>query len=127
MAKKTIRVHTPFDFQHEDGSIQQFSTGEHTVDDKVADHWFVVAHADVTGKTKSSSDGKELQAQIDSLNKQLADKDKTIGELLQSLTENASTIDDLNKQLASLQAPTEVNPAPEGDNNGKKQKSADSK
>ena len=67
MAKKTIRVHTPFKLNSEDGTAQEFSVGEHTVDDKVADHWFVAAHAEITGKTKVPADTKEFQAQIDSL------------------------------------------------------------
>lgn len=126
MAKKTIRVHTPFDFQNEDGSIQHFEAGSHTVDDKVADHWFVTAHSDVFSKAKASDDTKEIQAKIDSLTAQLAEKDKAHGELQQSVAEKDQTIADLTAQLAALQAPV-TEPAPEGDNNGKKQKSADSK
>ena len=121
MAKKTIRVHTPFNFTSEDGTSQHFAAGEHTVDDKVADHWFVTAHSDVTGKAKASADAKEFQAQIDSLTTQLADKDQTIGELQQSVSDKDAQIDSLNKQLADLQAPVEVNPDVE------KPKSADSK
>lgn len=121
MAKKTIRVHTPFDFQFEDGTSQRFEAGEHAVEDKVADHWFVTAHADVTGKAKTSADTKEFQAQIDSLTKQLADKDKTIGALQLSVTDKEEEIASLNEQLTALQAPTEVTPDVE------KPKSSDSK
>jgi len=126
MAKKTIRVHTPFNFQFENGTSQRFETGEHTVDDKVADHWFVTAHAEVTGKAKASADAKEFQAQIDSLTAQLAEKDNAIGDLEVSVTEKDETIADLTVQLAALQAPVNE-PAAQGDADGKKQKSSDSK
>ena len=126
MAKKTIRVHTPFNFTSEDGTSQHFSAGEHTVDDKVADHWFVTAHSDVTGKAKASADTKEFQAQIDSLTAQLAEKDKAHGELQQSVAEKDQAIADLTAQLAALQTPVNE-PAAEGDADGKKPKSADSK
>lgn len=126
MAKKTIRVHTPFNFTSEDGTSQRFETGEHTVDDKVADHWFVTAHSDVTGKAKVSADTKEFQAQIDSLTAQLAEKDKAHGELQQSVAEKDQTIADLTAQLAALQQPVNE-PAAQGDADGKKQKPADSK
>lgn len=126
MAKKTIRVHTPFNFTSEDGTSQRFETGEHTVDDKVADHWFVTAHSDVTGKAKASADTKEFQAQIDSLTAQLAEKDKAHCELQQSVAEKDQTIADLTAQLAALQQPVNE-PAAQGDADGKKQKPADSK
>lgn len=126
MAKKTIRVHTPFKFNSEDGTAQEFSVGEHSVDDKVAEHWFVAAHSEVTGKVKAPADTKEFQAQIDSLTTQLAEKDKTIGDLQLSVTEKDEIIADLNEQLAALQEPV-IDPAPEGNDDGKKQKPADNK
>lgn len=126
MAKKTIRVHTPFNFTSEDGTSQRFEAGEHTVDDKVADHWFVTAHSDVTGKAKSGADTKELQAQIDSLTAQLEEKTKAHGDLQQSVAEKDQTIADLTAQLATLQAPV-TEPVTEGNADGKKPKSADSK
>ena len=126
MAKKTIRVHTPFKFNNEDGTAQEFSVGEHSVDDKVAEHWFVAAHSEVTGKVKAPADTKEFQAQIDSLTTQLEDKDKSIGDLQQSVTEKDEIIADLTAQLAALQE-TVTDPAPEGNNDGKKSKPADSK
>ncbi|MFS7244464.1 hypothetical protein AB6880_01970 [Rahnella inusitata] len=122
MAKKTIRVHTPFNFNFEDGASQRFETGEHTVDDLVADHWFVKAHADITGKAKAAADSKEFQSQIDSLNAQLAEKDKTIVELQTVSEEKTQQIDSLTAQLAALQAPVV-----EEANDGKKSKSTDSK
>jgi uncharacterized coiled-coil protein SlyX len=126
MAKKTIRVHTPFKFNSEDGTAQEFSVGEHTVDDKVAEHWFVAAHSEVTGKVKAPADTKEFQAQIDSLTTQLEEKDKTIGGLQLSVTEKDEIIADLSEQLAALQEPV-IEPAPKGNDDGKKQKPADSK
>lgn len=126
MAKKTIRVHTPFKLNNEDGTAQEFSVGEHSVDDKVAEHWFVAAHSEVTGKVKAPADTKEFQAQIDSLTTQLEDKEKSIGDLQQSVTEKDETIADLTAQLAALQAPVNE-PAAQGDADGKKQKPADSK
>lgn len=126
MAKKTIRVHTPFNFTSEDGTSQRFEAGEHTVDDKVADHWFVTAHSDVTGKAKASDDTKELQAQIDSLTAQLEEKNKAHGDLQQSVADKDQIIADLTAQLAALQEPVSE-PVTEGNADGKKPKSADSK
>ncbi|EOC1314436.1 STY1053 family phage-associated protein [Cronobacter turicensis] len=126
MAKKTIRVHTPFNFTNEDGTSQHFVAGEHTVDDKVADHWFVTAHSDVTGKAKASADTKEFQAQIDSLTAQLEEKDKANGDLQQALADKDQAIADLTAQLAALQTLV-IDPAAEGDADGKKPKPADSK
>lgn len=126
MAKKKIRVHTPFNFTAEDGTSQHFPAGEHTVDDKVADHWFVAAHSDVTGKVKAGADTKELQAQIDSLTAQLEEKDKSYGELQLSVAGKDQAIADLTAQLEALKAPV-TEPAPETEDNGKKQKPADSK
>ncbi|WP_312385358.1 STY1053 family phage-associated protein [Atlantibacter subterraneus] len=124
MSNKTIRVHTPFTFSLEDGTTQRFEAGEHTVDEKTAGHWFVTAHAEVTGNAKSSVDTKEFQAQIDSLTAQLAAKEKAYGELQQSVTEKDETIADLTAQLAAFEAPEQE---VKGDTNGKKQKPADSK
>lgn len=121
MAKKTIRVHTPFDFQFEDGTSQRFETGEHTVDDKVADHWFVTAHSDITGKAKASADTKEFQAQIDSLNAQLAEKDKAYGELQQSVADKDQAIAELTAQLEALKVPAA------GEKDVKEQKPTDGK
>lgn len=124
MSKKTIRVHTPFTFSLEDGTTQRFEAGEHTVDEKTAGHWFVTAHAEVTGNAKGSADTKEFQAQIDSLTAQLAAREKEFGELQQSVTEKDETIADLTAQLAALQAPA---PDAGGNPDAKKQKSADGK
>ena len=122
MAKKIIRVHTPFNFNFEDGSSQRFELGEHTVDDKVADHWFVVAHAEVTGKAKAASDAAAFQSQIDSLTAQLADKDGTITELQTAGEQKDQQIAILTAQLAELQKPVV-----EETNDGKKSKSSDDK
>ncbi len=122
MAKKNIRVHTPFKFSHEDGTTEDFGVGEYTVDDKVADHWFVQAHAEVTGKAKTNADVKDLQAQVDSLTTQLADKDKVNSDLQAQVDEKDATIAELNKQLEELKAP-----AAEGGDDVEKQKSTDSK
>lgn len=120
MAKKTIRVHTPFTFTNEDNTSQRFEAGEHVVDDKVADHWFVTAHSEITGKAKATADTKEFQSQIDSLTAQLEAKDKTIGEQLASISEKDATIEDLTAQLEVLKAPA-------GDKDAKEQKPTDGK
>ena len=122
MAKKTIRVHTPFNFNFEDGASQRFETGEHTVDDLVADHWFVKAHADITGKAKAAADTKEFQSQIDSLTAQLSDKDGTITELRAAGEQKDQQIAILTAQLAELQKPVV-----EETNDGKKPKSTNDK
>ena len=122
MAKKTIRVHTPFTFTNEDNTSQRFEAGEHVVDDKVADHWFVTAHSEITGKAKATADTKEFLSQIDSLTAQLAEKDKAIVELQTVSEEKTQQIDSLTAQLADLQAPVV-----EEANDGKKSKPTDGK
>lgn len=122
MAKKIIRVHSPFTFTNDDGTSQSFEVGEYSVEDKVADHWFVQAHSEVTGKAKTNADVKDLQAQVDSLTTQLADKDKANSDLQAQADEKDATIAELNKQLEELKAP-----AAEGGDDVEKQKSTDSK
>lgn len=121
MAKKKIQVHTPFNFTNDDGSAQHFSSGEHSVDESIASHWFVLAHSKVTGSINSDDD-KAFQSQIDSLTAQLGEKDKTIVDLQTVSEEKTQQIDSLTAQLAALQAPVV-----EEANNGKKSKSTDSK
>ncbi|QUG75977.1 hypothetical protein GKQ23_13655 [Erwinia sp. E602] len=124
MPKKKIRVHTPFNFNAADGSSQRFEVGEHTVDESVAEHWFVVAHADAAGDVKSDDDGKLLLTQIESLTAQLADKDSTIGKLQAEGVEKDTQIESLTAQLAALVAPA---PAAEVKADGTKPKPASSK
>ena len=124
MAKKSIRVHTPFHFTHADGTKQHFDYGHHTVEQSVAEHWFVVAHAEVTGNAKNDFDATEFQAQIASLTTQLEEKDKTLGELQAAGVEKDAQIARLTTQLAELQKSV---PATEATTDGKKPKSSDGK
>lgn len=124
MPKKKIRVHTPFTLNSHDGTSQRFDAGEHIVDATVADHWFVVAHSDITGSAKDDVDIKNLQAQIESLTAQLGDKDSTIATLQSEVADKDAQIESLTAQLAALNQP---GPAGEGTSDGKKQKSTDGK
>ncbi|MFG1172155.1 hypothetical protein AAFN90_00815 [Erwiniaceae bacterium CAU 1747] len=124
MPKKKIRVHTPFNFNAADGTSQRFEVGEHTVDESVAAHWFVTAHADASGDAKSDDDGKLLLTQIESLTAQLTDKDSIIGKLQAEGVEKDAQIESLTAQLAALAAPA---PAVEEKTDGTKPKSAGSK
>lgn len=124
MSNKKIRVHTAFNFNEPDGSSQRFEVGEHVVDAQTADHWFVVAHSDVSGSVSNDADLKSIQSQIESLTAQLGDKDSTIATLQSEVADKDAQIESLTAQLAALNQP---GPAGEGTSDGKKQKSTDGK
>ena len=57
--KRTIQVHKPFTLTHDDHSTQQFLVGVHEVDEHVAEHWYVQAHAtvlDLVAETPAESE-----------------------------------------------------------------------
>ncbi|EOA6528144.1 hypothetical protein ACH7OW_004455 [Escherichia coli] len=87
---KTIHVHTPFTLTTDDGQLKKFVTGQHRVDDAVAEHWFVKAHAEQTDSVFSEDNGD-----IQPLKAELLEKQKRIDEL-------TAQVEDLESQLATL-------------------------
>lgn len=82
MAKEklvTIHVHTPFTLTLGDLSKQEFGRGRHNVPEEVASHWFTRAHAELSESGSNETD--DQQPVIDSLQAQIADKDKLIADL----------------------------------------------
>lgn len=73
---KKIYVLTAFNFN--DGEkITPFAAGFHSVEDAVAEHWFVKAHISPDGEAPTVADDPRLAE----LEAQMADKDKKIAEL----------------------------------------------
>ncbi|MCT6589185.1 hypothetical protein N3553_04760 [Pantoea dispersa] len=107
MAKKTqveILVHTPFTFTSDKGEKTPFPAGRHTVDKDVAEHWFVVAHADQTGNATTSGSDDELLVQIDSLKTQLAEQVKLNGAQAESIAAKDKALEVLTAELETLKA-----------------------
>lgn len=105
MAKKEkaeIIVHTPFNFTASDGKVTEFARGRHVVDKDVAQHWFVVAHSDQTGTATTSGSDEELQAQIDSLKTQIAEKDQTIADQTEQIEAKDKALSVLTAELETL-------------------------
>lgn len=87
---KEILVHTPFMLTLDDGQLKKFDTGRHCVEDAVAAHWFVQAHAEQTD-TALSEDDADMQA----LKAVLLEKQERI----ETLT---AQVEELESQLATL-------------------------
>lgn len=87
---KEIRVHTPFTLTTADGQLKKFDTGRHCVEDAVAAHWFVQAHAEQTD-TALSEDDADMQA----LKAALLEKQERIDAL-------TAQVEELESQLATL-------------------------
>lgn len=114
-----INVHTPFTLTLDDQTKHQFDKGQHKVPESVAKHWFVQAYSECTDSIMNDAD--DQQADIESLQTQLADKDKMIAELKAALVEQKKQVDSLQMQLSA------VPPSGEVTNNAKESKSANRK
>lgn len=104
MAKEklvTIHVHTPFTLTLGDQSKQEFGRGRHNVPEEVASHWFTQAHSELSESVISDTD--DLQPIIDSLQSQIADKDKLIANLKEALLKLQEQNDSLQAQIAAAQ------------------------
>ncbi|EGT2569232.1 TPA: hypothetical protein RUM25_004198 [Escherichia coli] len=104
MAKEklvTIHVHTPFTLTLGDQSKQEFGRGRHNVPEEVASHWFTQAHSEISESVISDTD--DLQPIVDSLQAQIADKDKLIADLKDALLKLQEQNDSLQEQNDSLQ------------------------
>ncbi|EHX9542007.1 hypothetical protein K1146_003299 [Salmonella enterica] len=102
MAKEklvTIHVHTPFTLTLGDQSKQEFGRGRHNVPEEVASHWFTRAHAELSESGLNETD--DQQPVIDSLQAQIADKDKLIADLKDALLKLQEQNDSLQAQITS--------------------------
>ncbi|MDC9598626.1 STY1053 family phage-associated protein [Xenorhabdus anantnagensis] len=93
-----IRVHTPFRFTHDNGESETFTVGTYDVNESVAKHWFVQAHAEINGAVEDTApvDNEpvihELGTRITELDNQLVERDTQIAELKQQLEERDNQI-----------------------------------
>ncbi|ECK3434684.1 hypothetical protein OP063_003360 [Salmonella enterica subsp. enterica] len=109
MAKEklvTIHVHTPFTLTLGDQSKQEFGRGRHNVPEEVASHWFTRAHAELSESGSNETDDQQpvidsLQAQIADKDKLIADKDKLIADLKDALLKLQEQNDSLQAQITS--------------------------
>lgn len=109
MAKEklvTIHVHTPFTLTLGDQSKQAFCTGRHNVPEDVASHWFTRAHAELSESGSNETDDQQLiidslQAQIAYKDKQIVDKDHLISDLKEALLKLQEQNDSLQAQIAA--------------------------
>lgn len=109
MAKEklvTIHVHTPFTLTLGDQSKQAFCTGRHNVPEDVASHWFTRAHAELSESGSNETDDQQLiidslQAQIADKDKQIVDKDQLIADLKEALLKLQEQNDSLQAQIAA--------------------------
>lgn len=112
---KKIRVHTAFSFTNPDYSQTNFSVGDHSVKDSIAEHWFTLEHAEILGG------GKEEQAEVDALfqseitnlqeqliaeqgkvvelEKMVSDRDQVIAGHVQTISDSETSITNLREQL----------------------------
>lgn len=122
MAKEklvTIHVHTPFTLTLGDRSKQEFGRGRHNVPEEVASHWFTQAHSELS--EGAISDPNDLQPIVDSLQGQIADKDKQIADLKEALLKLQEQNDSLQVQIDAAQT------GGNGAKDAKESKSANSK
>ncbi|ECY7223482.1 hypothetical protein GPP85_002959 [Salmonella enterica] len=109
MAKEklvTIHVHTPFTLTLGDQSKQEFGRGRHNVPEDVASHWFTRAHAELSESGSNETDDQQLiidslQAQIADKDKQIVDKDQLISDLKEALLKLQEQNDSLQAQIAA--------------------------
>ncbi|EAW8461972.1 hypothetical protein KS41_25320, partial [Salmonella enterica] len=89
-----------------DQSKQAFCTGRHNVPEDVASHWFTRAHAELSESGSNETDDQQLiidslQAQIADKDKQIVDKDQLIADLKEALLKLQEQNDSLQAQIAA--------------------------
>ncbi|USE78843.1 hypothetical protein NDR89_19585 [Cupriavidus gilardii] len=63
MAKVKIHVAKAFRLLGKDGTVTAFAAGNHTVDQEVADHWFVKAHTSADNDPVDEAAGAKEDAE----------------------------------------------------------------
>jgi len=95
MAKVKIHVAKPFKLLTEKGEPMHFGVGNHTVDQAVADHWFVKAHLD------GESAGGDTEAAADELLAELEAKAKAVQEAEATLAAREAEVAEREKAVAA--------------------------
>ncbi|MCA7083396.1 hypothetical protein K7G19_07260 [Cupriavidus sp. DB3] len=109
MAKVKIHVAKAFKLLGKDGKQHDFPVGNHTVDQDVADHWFVKAHlggeAAQNADTEAAAD--ELPAELEAKAKalqateaDLAAREKYAAGMVEAMTKHAADLDQREAKVA---------------------------
>ena len=112
----SVIVHTPFKLTLSTGAVVEYSKGHHNMPEDHAGHWFTQAHAELSDRP-AGADSDELN-QLKTL---LAQRDEQLLERQQTIDSLNQQIEDMNAQLATSLI------GGEGETNGKKSGSANSK
>lgn len=112
----SVIVHTPFKLTLSTGAVVEYTKGHHNMPEEHAGHWFTQAHAELPDRP-ADTDNDELN-QLKTL---LAQRDEQLLERQQTIDSLNQQIEDLNAQLATSLI------GGEGETNGKKSGSANSK
>lgn len=112
----SVIVHTPFKLTLSTGAVVEYTKGHHNMPEEHAGHWFTQAHAELSDRP-ADADSDELN-QLKTL---LAQRDEQLLERQQTIDSLNQQIEDLNAQLATSLI------GGEGEANGKKSGSANSK
>lgn len=112
----SVIVHTPFKLTLSTGAVVEYPKGHHSMPEDHAGHWFTQAHAELSDHP-ANADSDELN-QLKTL---LAQRDEQLLERQQTIDSLNQQIEDLNAQLATSLI------GGEGETNGKKSGSANSK
>lgn len=119
MAKVKIHVAKAFKLLGKDGKQHDFPVGNHTVDQDVAEHWFVKAHLDgesAGGDTEAAAD--ELLAELEAKAKAVQEAEAKLAAREAELTEREKAVAareqalDADKQDAEAKAKAEAEAKP---------------
>lgn len=100
---KTIYVERSFLFRPDKGDPVPFAVGSHTVEDDVADHWFVKANCAERPVDTTASD---LQAKLDKANALIQLQGETIAGQAQALADLQAKLDEANKDASADKQPS---------------------
>lgn len=112
----SVIVHTPFKLTLSTGAVVEYTKGHHNMPEEHAGHWFTQAHAELSDRPADAGNDElnQLKTLLVQRDEQLLERQQTIDSLNQQ-------IEDLNAQLATSLI------GGEGETNGKKSGSANSK
>ena len=136
----SVIVHTPFKLTLSTGAVVEYTKGHHNMPEEHAGHWFTQAHAELSDRPADTDNDElnQLKTLLAQRDEQLLERQQTIDSLNQlktllaqrdeQLLERQQTIDSLNQQIEDLNAQLATSLiGGEGETNGKKSGSANSK
>lgn len=114
MAKVKIHVAKAFKLLGKDGKQHDFPVGNHTIDQDVAEHWFVKAHLD--GESAQSADTEaaadELLAELEAKAKAIDEREAKVAEREKAVAEREQAIEAKAKEEAEAKAKAEAEAKP---------------